>query len=76
MYSQLLYAGIDFTTATGSNTKWLYFCGTDSDCPGGHKCMAGKGIKSAGGICGKLTWCVAQLSVAALRLQSCSSVSV
>ena len=48
--------GLDYSSGSGSKTKWLYFCGRDSDCPSGYGCMGAKGLKSSGGICGSIRW--------------------
>ena len=50
-------AGIDFSSGgSGAKTKYLFFCARDGDCPSGYKCLAGKGLKNPGGICGSVAW--------------------
>ena len=52
-----LHAGLDYTTGSGNATKWLFFCGSNSDCPSGYSCLGSNVLKSAGGICGSIGWC-------------------
>ena len=50
--------GLDYGSGSGANTKWLFFCSKDSDCPSGYACTGAKGLKSAGGVCGTIRWSV------------------
>ena len=51
--------GLDYAEGDGDKTKWLTFCANDGDCPGGYKCLGGKGLGSSGGICAGIKWWVA-----------------
>lgn len=57
----LLAAGLDYKAGSGNDTKWLFICASNSDCPSGYSCMGGKGMKSPGGICAKIKWCASGL---------------
>ena len=57
-----LPAGLDYKTGSGNDTKWLFMCSSNGDCPTGYSCMSGKGIKSSGGVCGTITWCARWLA--------------
>lgn len=50
--------GLDYSKGSGTDTKWLFFCSKDSDCPSGYACNGAKGLKSSGGVCGALRWSV------------------
>lgn len=49
--------GLDYTSGTGTKTKWIFFCGGNGDCPTGYKCMNSGGSVTSGGVCMAIRWC-------------------